>query len=86
MLITPRTFGQLQVLQEDTSPGSFGPARAVGWRVSPDTVSHTQKMLLVHQVGSVRVGEVVRYVSSSTTNSYALIHSIKLHPDLYALT
>lgn len=60
MLLTPRTYQLLQSLQEGPQSGSLGPLPAVGWRVSPDTVRHRQKMLLVHQVGSVRVGEVVR--------------------------
>ena len=60
MLITPRTYGQLQRIQEPSNPGSLNPLPAIGWRVSPDTLKHRQKMLLVHQVGSVRVGEVVR--------------------------
>lgn len=61
MLITPRLYGQLQNIQEGPNPGSLGPLPAIGWRVSQNTVNHRQKMLLVHQVGSVRVGEVVRY-------------------------
>ena len=60
MLITPRTYGQLQDIHAGSNSGSLGPLPAIGWRVSPDTVNHRQKMLLVHQVGSVRVGEVVR--------------------------
>ena len=64
MLITPHTYQQLQDLQQGSKPGSFEPSPAIGWRVAPDTVRHREKMLLVHQVGSVRVGEVVRWVTA----------------------
>ena len=58
MLITPRIYRELQNIQEASNHSGLGPLP--GWRVSPETVAHRQKMLLVHQVGTVRVGEVVR--------------------------
>ncbi|KAL9127695.1 MAG: hypothetical protein Q9217_003468, partial [Psora testacea] len=67
MLITPRTYQQSQrELRKKGERGSFGPVPTVGWRVAPPTVPYTQKMLLVHQTGSVRIGEVVRYTLTYT--------------------
>ena len=60
MLISPHTYQQVRDSQGDQRAGAFGILPAIGWNVSPDTVHHRRKMLLVHQVGSVRVGEVVR--------------------------
>lgn len=60
MLITPRTYKQSQAHRGRTEAGTFGFVPAAGWSVSPDSVQSALKMLLVHQVGSVRIGEVVR--------------------------
>ncbi|KAL2038769.1 hypothetical protein N7G274_008527 [Stereocaulon virgatum] len=66
MLLTSRTYQQLQSSQQRSEPGSFEPSPAIGWSVAPDTVKHREKMLLVHQIGSVRVGEIVRYTLTYT--------------------
>lgn len=61
MLITPRTFQQLQSLEKGSRiAGDFHYRSVVGWQVSPDALRSAQRMLLVHQVGSVKIGEVVR--------------------------
>ena len=54
MLITPRTYQQLEAQKRGIKTASLD------WDVSPIAIAHAKKMLLVHQVGSVRIGEVVR--------------------------
>ncbi|CAL8581501.1 hypothetical protein XPA_007190 [Xanthoria parietina] len=67
MLITPRTFQQLQSLEKGSRiAGDFHYRSVVGWQVSPDALRSAQRMLLVHQVGSVKIGEVVRYTLTYT--------------------
>ncbi|KAL8725244.1 MAG: hypothetical protein Q9166_007483 [cf. Caloplaca sp. 2 TL-2023] len=67
MLITPRTYQQLQSLEKDSKAvGDFHYRSAVGWQTSPDTIRSAQRMLLIHQVGSVKIGEVVRYTLTYT--------------------
>lgn len=59
MLITPRTYLASQTSQ---APRAEGPSRfhtLAGWRQS-STAQANPEMLLVHQVGSVRVGEIAR--------------------------
>ena len=61
MLVTPHTYQQLGILERNYKrKGNFLPD--TGWLVAPDAVRNARSMLLVHQVGSVRIGEVVRYV------------------------
>ncbi|KAL8851330.1 MAG: hypothetical protein Q9221_003775 [Calogaya cf. arnoldii] len=67
MLITPRTYQQYQSLEKDSRiAGDFHYRSAVGWQISPDALRSAQRMLLVHQVGSVKIGEVVRYTLTYT--------------------
>ena len=62
MLATPRTYQQLQILElEARKTGDHQVLPATGWRASPTSLRHAGEMLLAHQVGMVRVGEVVRY-------------------------
>ena len=62
MLITPYTYRQLQkVEQDERNAGDYQRLPAVGWRISPQELRRGQEMLLVHQTGSVKIGEVVRY-------------------------
>ncbi|KAJ5594564.1 uncharacterized protein N7459_000772 [Penicillium hispanicum] len=70
MLITPRTYSASQssdqgaaVSRVDGAPRFYTLA---GWRQRPVDARATPEMLLVHQVGSVRVGEVVRYTVTYT--------------------
>ncbi|KAL8707687.1 MAG: hypothetical protein Q9220_007349 [cf. Caloplaca sp. 1 TL-2023] len=67
MLVTPRTYQQLQSLERDSRiAGDFQYRSVLGWQVAPDTLRTAQRMLLVHQVGSVKIGEVVRYTLTFT--------------------
>lgn len=67
MLITPRTYLASQTPdREATLCRTEGVPRfytLAGWRQSPAGANPSAKMLLVHQVGSVRVGEIARSVS-----------------------
>ena len=54
MLYTPRTYQQLEVQRKGAKVADYA------WTVSPGEVERATDMLLVHQVGSVRIGEVVR--------------------------
>ena len=61
MFFTPRTYQQLQNLEQDSKrAGDHYYQPAVGWRISPVEIRRSQEMLLVHQSGSVKIGEVVR--------------------------
>ncbi|KAG8530132.1 uncharacterized protein KY384_005615 [Bacidia gigantensis] len=67
MLVSPRTYKQSQAEAKDESIlGTFGPKETLGWGVAPEVVRAQEKMLLVHQQGNVRVGEVVRYTLTYT--------------------
>ena len=62
MLVLPRIYQQAQSqLRKEKELGTFGPLKQVNWTVAPELVERSKKMLLVHQTGSVRVSEVVRY-------------------------
>ncbi|EED14192.1 lipase/serine esterase, putative [Talaromyces stipitatus ATCC 10500] len=72
MLITPRTY---QLSQEDTDRWNrtsdnvhLSPRfhTLLGWRADKAEAIQAYKMLLVHQSGYVRVGEVVRYTLTYT--------------------
>lgn len=67
MLITPRTY---QLSQEDTDRWNRASDNVhlsprfhtlIGWRADKAEAFRAYKMLLVHQSGYVRVGEVVRF-------------------------
>ncbi|PYH44652.1 lipase ROG1 family protein [Aspergillus saccharolyticus JOP 1030-1] len=70
MFITPRTYSVSQTLDQgvvsanSTSTLEFHTLQ--GWRVSGRAQNRTGEMLLVHQAGSVRVGEVARYTLTYT--------------------
>ncbi|OJD10868.1 hypothetical protein ACJ73_09671, partial [Blastomyces percursus] len=64
MLVTPRLYRLAQNPNNGSrSPSSYHPTfyALTGWDVEPADYKRAAEMLLVHQVGSVRVGEVVRY-------------------------
>ena len=66
MLVTPRLYQQFKVAEQDAvaSAGVIN-INTTSWRIPPpDTIRRVERMLLVHQTGSVRVGEVVRQVIS----------------------
>ena len=64
MLILPRTYSASQTPDQGVAiPNTNGAFRfytLTGWRRDPAHIVPNQEMLLIHQVGSVRVGEVVR--------------------------
>lgn len=66
MLITPRTYLASQTPdREATFCRTEGVSRfytLAGWRQTPADANPSAEMLLVHQVGSVRVGEIARSV------------------------
>lgn len=64
MLVTPRLYRLAQIPDNGLrAPFSYHPSFSTltGWDVEPAEYERAAEMLLVHQVGSVRVGEVVRY-------------------------
>lgn len=48
------------VEQEAKKTDAYHCLPAIGWQLSPTTIQRAREMLLVYQVGSVKVGEVVR--------------------------
>lgn len=66
MLITPRTYSASQTPDQAAADSrTEGAPRfytLAGWRQSLVEDNPTADMLLVHQTGSVRVGEIIRYV------------------------
>ncbi|KAJ5692051.1 hypothetical protein N7462_001474 [Penicillium macrosclerotiorum] len=70
MLITPRTYSASQTPDQGAAASRIeGTAHFYtlgGWWPSPETTSQAADMLLVHQTGSVRVGEIVRYTLTYT--------------------
>ncbi|PGH22984.1 hypothetical protein AJ80_02899 [Polytolypa hystricis UAMH7299] len=75
MLITPRAYQLSQSPNRGSSPSSGSaalasyPSLTTGWSVEPAEYSRAAKMLLVHQVGTVRVGQVVRYTLTYTPSA-----------------
>ncbi|PGG97304.1 hypothetical protein GX51_07399 [Blastomyces parvus] len=64
MLITPRVYRLAQTPNNGSRlPSSYHPTfhALTGWDVEPAEYKRAAEMLLVHQIGSVRVGEVVRF-------------------------
>ncbi|KAL8830892.1 MAG: hypothetical protein Q9191_001188 [Dirinaria sp. TL-2023a] len=67
MFFNPRTYQQLQNLERESKrAGDHHCKPAIGWRTSPTEIRRGQEMLLVHQTGSVKIGEVVRYTLTYT--------------------
>jgi hypothetical protein len=64
MLITPRTYSASQIPQGATSRAESASRyhTLAGWRQIPTESISGSEMLLAHQTGSVRVGEIARYV------------------------
>lgn len=70
MLITPRTYSASQTPDHGAALTRAEAASAsasrfhtlAGWRQNPTEASSASEMLLVHQIGSVRVGEIARLV------------------------
>ena len=63
MLLTPRLYQHCQIDNVKSSNVLgliYDPV--AGWNTPPKALHGARKMLLVHQVGVVKVGEVIRYV------------------------
>lgn len=63
MLITARTYSASQTPDQGAAQPCNKRSRFrtfSGWQTSPVDTKEAINMLLIHQVGSVRVGEVVR--------------------------
>ncbi|KAJ6098086.1 hypothetical protein N7499_002460 [Penicillium canescens] len=65
MLITARTYSASQFPDRTLSSKGSRYHTLSGWRKCPDA-KRAIEMLMIHQVGSVRVGEVVRYTITYT--------------------
>lgn len=72
MLITPRTYSASQTPDQAAADSRTESAprfyTLAGWRQSLVEDNPTADMLLVHQTGSVRVGEIIRYVLCASPN------------------
>ena len=62
MLVTPRLYQQFQIADEESrNVSSVFVNSYVRWHDTvADLASSSRKMLLIHQAGSVKVGEIVR--------------------------
>ena len=62
MLVSPRTYHQARAeLSGKKELGTFGPVQSLAWHIPAEVAQISNKMLLIHQTGSVKIGEVVRY-------------------------
>ncbi|PWY96804.1 lipase/serine esterase [Aspergillus sclerotioniger CBS 115572] len=70
MFISPRTYTASQTpdqgLRLAASENQLRYQTLQGWRADSPVASRTPEMLLIHQAGSVRVGQVVRYTLTYT--------------------
>ncbi|OAX82957.1 hypothetical protein ACJ72_02690 [Emergomyces africanus] len=69
MLVTPRVYQLSQIPNNGSrSPSTYNPTfhTLTGWGVEPADYKRAAEMLVVHQIGSVRVGEVVRFTLTYT--------------------
>lgn len=90
MLVTPRTYRLSQTpdkglpLARQNHP-VFRTLR--GWAVVPAEHTRAAQMLLIHQVGSVHVGEVVRYVLYMLVLRRQLTYGRlrQIHPHLHSI-
>lgn len=79
MLITPRTYlaSQIPGHANSRAEGASRFYTLAGWYQSPVDTGQASEMLLIHQVGNVRVGEVAR----SVPRPFALNASAPALPD-----
>ena len=65
MLVTPRLYQQFTAAEKEAVVvADVLDIHVQSWLIPPaEKLRHAQEMLLVHQIGSVRVGEVVRLVA-----------------------
>lgn len=72
MLITPRTFRLAQIPDGGSGEASRWASKKEHGPVLKGPISRerARSMLLVHQAGSVKIGEVVRYVGIESSRCY----------------
>ncbi|KAK7519582.1 putative serine esterase-domain-containing protein [Phyllosticta citriasiana] len=76
MLLPPRTYSLSQIPDRGTThPVSPFLNWTPAWNDSPAAERSARKMLLVHQAGSVKVGEVVRYTLTYTPSADRILPS-----------
>ncbi|KAF2843198.1 DUF676-domain-containing protein [Patellaria atrata CBS 101060] len=76
MLLTPRTFDLARTPDKGKIlPGSPFLRSALTWDEQLAKQQHREKMLLIHQVGSVKVGELVRYTLTYTPSADRILPS-----------
>lgn len=67
MFISPRTYSASQTpdqgLRLAASENQLKYHTLQGWRADATVASRAPEMLLIHQAGSVRVGEIIRFVT-----------------------
>ena len=71
MLFTPRAYQLASAPDRTTTEQTLTQSPyirlAPGWRTQRFQQRHASKMLLLHQAGNLKVGEVVRYMPLSHT-------------------
>ncbi|KAK8214477.1 putative serine esterase-domain-containing protein [Phyllosticta capitalensis] len=77
MLLQPRTYRLSQIPDRGTTDpvSPFLSWTTPAWNDSPAAERSARKMLLVHQAGSVKVGEVVRYTLTYTPSADRILPS-----------
>jgi len=60
MLVTPRLYQQFQNSDRELRRFDWISRASLWYEPNPETVRRAQRMLLIHQAGTVRVGEIVR--------------------------
>ncbi|MCJ1472537.1 hypothetical protein MMC13_001186 [Lambiella insularis] len=77
MLVTSRLYRQYQSSDEEArSLDSVLRSTGSGWHDPPaEIISRASRMLLIHQAGNVRIGEVVRYTITYTPSADRILPS-----------
>ncbi|EEP77714.1 conserved hypothetical protein [Uncinocarpus reesii 1704] len=83
MLVTPRTYQLSQTPNKGLSLSleNYPTFRTLrGWSIPPEEIRRAAEMLLIHQVGSVHIGEVVRYTLTYTPSADRILpHPTELY-------
>lgn len=70
MLLNPNLYAASQTPDREhfpfDNPNQYRFLPVKGWRAVEKNVKQPAEMLLIHQAGSVRVGEVVRFVLAAS--------------------
>ncbi|KAI9700620.1 MAG: hypothetical protein M1836_001987 [Candelina mexicana] len=76
MLLTARTYRLAQTPDKGaSSPTTTFYGRSIGWQDRVSAQRRARKMLLVHQTGNVKIGEVVRYTLTYTPSNDRILPS-----------